>query len=67
MCRTSSVTRDAKRVKTFMDSADKAEAIRKAVSRYEKLSNVFKNLSASKSNVTEASSKLILSLFLMEI
>ncbi|XP_069988559.1 general transcription factor II-I repeat domain-containing protein 2A-like [Penaeus vannamei] len=58
LCRTSSVTRDAKRVKTFKDSADKAETIRKAVSRYEKQSNVFKNLSASKSNVTEASTFL---------
>lgn len=62
VCRTSSVKRhfETKHEKTFKDSADKAEAIKKAVSRYEKQSNVFKNLSASKSNETEASYKLAL-------
>lgn len=62
VCRTSSVKRhfETKHEKTFKDSADKAEAIKKAVSRYGKQSNVFKNLSASKSNETEASYKLAL-------
>ncbi|XP_050730475.1 general transcription factor II-I repeat domain-containing protein 2-like isoform X3 [Eriocheir sinensis] len=62
VCRTSSVKRHfkTKHEKTFKDSTDKAEAIKKAVSRYEKQSNVFKNLSASKNNATEASYKLAL-------
>nr|XP_027218346.1 protein ZBED8-like [Penaeus vannamei] len=45
---------------TFKDSADQAETIKKAVSRYEKQSNVFKNLSTSKNNANEASYKLAL-------
>lgn len=62
VCRTSSVKRhfETKHDKTFKDSADKAEAIKKAVSRSEKQSNAFKNLSASKNNATEAIYKLAL-------
>ena len=41
---------ETKQEKTFKDSADKAEAIKKVVSHYEKQSNVFNNLGASKKN-----------------
>ena len=62
MCRTSSVKRhfETKHEKTFKYSADKAEPIKKALSRYEKQSNVFKNMCASKNTITEASYKLAL-------
>ncbi|XP_042891739.1 general transcription factor II-I repeat domain-containing protein 2A-like [Penaeus japonicus] len=62
VCRTSSVKRhfETKHEKTFKDSADKAEAIKKAVSCYEKQSDVSKNPSASKNSATEASYKLAL-------
>ena len=65
VCRTSGVKRHfkTKHEKTFKDSADKAEAIKKAVSGYgkqsdEKQSNVLKT--TSKYNATEASYKLAL-------
>lgn len=54
VCRTSSVKRhfETKHGKTFKDSADKAEAIQKAVSRYEKQSNAFENQGTSKNKAT---------------
>lgn len=62
VCRTSSVKRhfETKHEKTFKDTAEKAEAIKKALSRYEKQTSVLKNLSASKNNATEASYKVAL-------
>lgn len=39
---------ETKHERTFKDIADKAKVIKKAVSRYEKQSNVFKSLSVAK-------------------
>ncbi|XP_064120814.1 uncharacterized protein LOC135225408 [Macrobrachium nipponense] len=61
--RTSSVKRHFETIhkKPFKDSVDKAKVIKKAVSRYEKPSNVLKNLECQqKKNETEASYKLAL-------
>lgn len=46
--------------KTFKDNVDKAEAIKEAEHSYEKQSNLFMNLNASKNNAIKASYKLAL-------
>lgn len=60
VCRTSSVRRhfETKHEKRFKDEADRAECIKRAVSRYEKQSVVFKGLSHAKILATQASFKI---------
>uniref|UniRef100_UPI00358E5645 general transcription factor II-I repeat domain-containing protein 2-like n=1 Tax=Myxine glutinosa TaxID=7769 RepID=UPI00358E5645 len=57
VCRTSSVKRhfETKHEKTFKDQADKAESIKRAVSRYGKQANTLKIFAIAKKHATEAS------------
>lgn len=57
VCRTSSVKHhfETKHKKTFKDVADKAESIKRAVSRYGKQANTLKVFATAKDHATEAS------------
>lgn len=57
VCRTSSVKRhfETKHEKTFKDQADKAESIKRAVSRYEKQASYLKVFATAQNHATEAS------------
>uniref|UniRef100_UPI00358FEE4E general transcription factor II-I repeat domain-containing protein 2-like n=1 Tax=Myxine glutinosa TaxID=7769 RepID=UPI00358FEE4E len=56
VCQTSSVKRhfETKHEKTFKDQADKAESIKRAVSRYGKQANTLKIFAIAKNHTTEA-------------
>ena len=59
VCRTSSVERhfETKHEKSFKDDAEKIESLKKAVSRYEKQSSIFKKVITGANRTTESSYK----------
>ena len=61
MCRTSSVKRhfETKHKKNFKDQADKAESIKRAVSRYDKQASSCKVFTTAKNHGTEASYHIV--------
>ena len=59
VCRTSSIKRhfETKHEKSFKDDAEKIESLKKAVSRYEKQSSIFKKVISGANRTTESSYK----------
>ena len=59
ICRTSSIKRhfETKHEKSFKDDAEKIESLKKAVSRYEKQSSIFKKVISGPNRTTECSYK----------
>uniref|UniRef100_H2YQ88 DUF4371 domain-containing protein n=1 Tax=Ciona savignyi TaxID=51511 RepID=H2YQ88_CIOSA len=60
VCRTSSLKRhfETKHEKSFKDDAEKKESLKKAVSRYQKQSSIFKKAIQSSNRTTESSYKI---------
>ena len=60
VCRTSSIKRhfESKRKKLFKNDSEKNEALKKAVSRYDKQSSIFKKVIRSTNQTTESSYKV---------
>ena len=60
VCRTSGIKRhfETKHKKLFKDDSEKHEALKKAVSRYEKQSSIFKKVVRSTNQITESSYKV---------
>ena len=60
-CRTSSIKRhfETKHKKSFKDDAEKIESLKKALSRYEKQSSIFKKVIRSMNRTIEGSCKIV--------